>query len=131
MPYEVVEVPMGTAYSWRGNANSWKALVIRFDGDMEGALEELNSDPALYEGISNYWDGQEVYLYKKGLNMTPDLAKPEDGCTWHYVKFDTGLAAAFLYPFLYTACALTCTHARASRGPFLLSCCTCCHVAGK
>ena len=128
MPYEIVEVPMGSSYSYGGG--DLKALTIEFHGDMEGALEELNAEPALYEGIRNCRN-KKVYLYKKGLNVCPELTKPKDGFTWHYVKFYTGLAAAFLYPFLYTACALTCTHARASRGPFLLSCCTCCHVAGK
>ena len=84
--WEQNEVGCGSGYSYRGDVDKF---VIKFD-DAEEALEELNEDPSLYEGVFNLWN-QHIWLIKKGLNFKPNTAKPQDGCTWTTMTFDTGL----------------------------------------
>jgi hypothetical protein len=90
MPYSVMSLPMGSKRHF-GKGGNPKTATITFHGDLDSALDELNACPELYEGIRCCDNGDKVFLYRKGCNVVPNLSSPEDGFTWYYTTFDTGL----------------------------------------
>ena len=86
MGWSTEEVAIGSAYSYSGDLDKMR---IKFD-DADEAMEEMNENPGLYQGVFNLWN-QHIWLIKRGITFTPDTAKPQNGCTWTTTVYDTGL----------------------------------------
>jgi hypothetical protein len=86
MGWSTEEVAIGSAYSYSGDFDKMR---IKFD-DADEAMEEMNENPGLYQGVFNLWN-QHIWLIKRGITFTPDTAKPQNGCTWTTTVYDTGL----------------------------------------
>ena len=65
-------VSCGSGFSYAGDLEKAK---IKFNSHQE-ALEELNEEPALYEGLVNLFT-QHIWLLKKDINFKPDTARPQ------------------------------------------------------